>query len=145
MGLLLFCVVIGREKRAMTSIDLAVFEGSLQLQQLCLDVLEPIDDLKTLVHTITVGSQLRLSGIELETFLLDQVMNLAYHLDVVWGVESDVLGVALGLDNGELRLPIAQCALGDAHNQCHIAYLIVLLVKFLHIVSSIWCHNKVMT
>ena len=104
----------------------------LQLLQLGLDVLEPVDDLKALVHAVAVGSQLGLRGIEFEPFLFDQIIDFADCLDVVGGVEPDVLGVALGTNDGELRLPISQSALRDAHNLCHIAYLIVFLVKFLH-------------
>ena len=107
-------------------------EGILEGQQLILDVLELLNGVKALVHTVAIVTYLRLGGIQLQALLLDQIIDLADDLDVVGRVVADVFLVALGADDGELRLPIAQGGLGDTQDLRNITDFIIFFVQLSH-------------
>lgn len=116
----------------MGSAGLDGVEGVFQTFELRLDVFEPFHDLEALIYAVAIGSDLRLSRVEFKSFLLDQIVDFADGLDVARRVETDVFSVTPRFNDGELRLPIAQCGHGNIQYLRHITYLIEFLVQFLH-------------
>ena len=114
-----------------------IVKCSLEGLQLGLDLLEALNGLEALVHTAAVMPDLSLGGIQLQALLLDQVIHLADDFDVVGRVVADVFLVALGADDRELRLPVAQGGLGDSKNLRNITDFVEFFVQFLHGLAQI--------
>ena len=112
-------------------------QRALELDQLVPDRLELDNSIKTLVNTIAVVPDLGLGGIQLQAFFFYQIVNTADHLDVVRGIVSDVLFVAFGLDDSELRLPVAQGGLGDAQYLRNVTDSVEFFIQFLHGLAQI--------
>ena len=112
-------------------------KGVLECDQLVPDGLELDDGIKTLVNAIAVVPDLGLRCIQLQAFFFHQIVNTANHLNVVRSVVADVLFVAFGLDDGELRLPVAQGGLGDSQNLRNITDSVEFFIQFLHGLAQI--------
>ena len=80
---------------------------------------------------------LGLGGIQLQAFFFHQIVNTANHLDIVRSVVADVLFVAFRLDDGKLRLPVAQGGLGDSQNLRNITDSVEFFIQFLHGLAQI--------
>ena len=114
-----------------------LIQGVLEDDQLFPDGLELGDGVKTLVNAVAVVTDLGLGSIQLQALFFDEIVHAANHLDVVRRVVSNVLFVALGLDDGELSLPVAQRRFGDAQDVRYITDFIEFFVQFLHGLAQI--------
>ena len=114
-----------------------LIQGVLEDDQLFPDGLELGNGVETLVNTVTVVADLGLGCIQLQALFFDEIVHAANHLDVVRRVVSDVLFVALGLDDGELTLPVSQCGFWDTKYLGYITDFIEFFVQFLHGLAQI--------